>query len=85
MPNIVSPEASLSNNVRLGVGTVVLPQARVGDAEIGDCCIIASNSLVNSGAKVGAFSHLDCGSMALKGTKVPEGTTVPSGEIYQKN
>ena len=28
MPNIVSPEASISNNVRLGVGTVILPQAR---------------------------------------------------------
>ena len=84
LPTIVSGQASLSNNARLGVGTVILPQARVGDAEIGDFCILASNSLVNSGAKVGSFSHLDCGSMVLKGAKVPEGTIVRSGEIYQK-
>lgn len=81
-PSIVSPEASVSNKSKIGKGTVILAQARTGEAEIGEYCILASNSLVNSGAKVGAFSHLDCGSMVLKGASVPDGMMVKSGEIY---
>ena len=83
MPSIVSPEASVSGNAKVGRGTAVLPQARVGEAEIGDCCILASNSLVNSGARVESFCHVNSGGMVLKGQKVPEGTEVRNGEIYR--
>lgn len=84
-PSIVSPEASISNKTKIGKGTVILAQARVGDAEIGDYCILTSNSLVNSGAAVGAFSHVDCGGIVLKGDRLPEGTVVGSGEVYRDN
>ena len=81
-PSIVSPEASVSNKSKIGKGTVILAQARAGEAEIGEYCILSSSSLVNSGAAVGAFSHLGCGSIVLKGANVPDGMTVRSGEIY---
>ena len=83
MPSIVSPEASVSGNAKVGSGTAILPQARVGEAEIGDCCILGSNSLVNSGAKVGNYSHVECGSIIMKGNKVPEAVTTRSGEIFR--
>lgn len=83
-PSIVSPEASVSNKAKIGKGTVILAQARTGEAEIGEYCILASNSLVNSGAAVGAFSHINCGGIVLKGSMLPEGTVVGSGEVYRE-
>lgn len=82
MPNMVSPTASVSPNVTLGEGVAILAQARVGEAQIGDYSIIASNSLVNSGAGVDAYAHVDSGSIVMKGKCVPEGMWVKSGEIY---
>lgn len=85
LPNIISPAATVSPNAKLGEGIAILPQSTVNESEIGDFCILASNSLVNNGVKLGAYSHIDCGGIVLKNTKVPEGTTVESGEIYGKS
>lgn len=84
LPSIISPSATVSPSARIGEGVAILPQSTVGDAEIGDFCILASNSLVNIDARLGAFSHVDCGGIVLKNTVVPEGTWVKSGEIYTK-
>lgn len=84
LPSIISPSATISPQAEIGEGVAILPQSTVGDAQIGDFCILASNSLVNIDAKVGAFSHIDCGGIVLKNDKVPAGTWVKSGEIYKK-
>ena len=83
LPNLISPMASVSTNVRLGDGIVIMPQGTVGAAEIGDCCIVATNSTVNSGATIEKFSHIDCGGIVAKQAKVPQGSWIKSGEIYQ--
>lgn len=83
VPKLVSPAANVSPSARIGKGTAVLPQATIGDAEVGEYCILASNSLVNSGCEVKGFVHIDCGGIVLKDTKVPETTVVKSGEIYR--
>lgn len=82
VPKIVSPAANVSPAARIGKGTTVLPQATIGDAEVGEFCILASNSLVNSGSNLKGYVHVDCGGIVLKGQKVPEGIIVKSGEIY---
>lgn len=84
LPSIISPSATVSPNARIGEGVAILPQSTVGDAEIGDFCILASNSLVNIDSTLGAFSHIDCGGIVIKNSKVPEGTWVKSGEIYSR-
>lgn len=84
LPSIISPSATISPNAQIGEGVAILPQSTVGDAEIGDFSILASNSLVNTDSKLGAFSHIDCGGIVLKNARVPEGTWVKSGEIYGK-
>lgn len=61
-----------------------MPQCTVGEAVIGDFCILASNSLVSIDVEVGAYSHVDCGGIVLKRTTIPEGTHVKSGEIFGK-
>lgn len=85
LPNIISPAATVSPNVKLGEGIAILPQSTVNESEIGDFCILASNCLVNNGVRLGAYSHIDCGGIVLKGAIVPEGTTVECGEIYGKS
>lgn len=82
IPNIISPAATISSNAKLGEGVAILPQSTVNHAEIGDFCILASNSLVNIGSRVGAFSHVDCGGIVMKNTRVPRETWVKSGEIF---
>ncbi len=84
MPSIIATSATVSPNAVIGEGTAILPQSTVNESEIGDFCILASNSLVNNDVKLGNFSHVDCGGIVLKGKKVPEGTWVKSGEIYGK-
>ena len=83
IPSIVSPDASVSPKAKIGKGVAILPQARVGEAEIKDFCILSSNSLVNSDAVVGSFSHIDCGGIVLKGDCVPDDTQVKCGGIFR--
>ena len=82
IPSIVSPAANISSMAKIGDGVAILPLARVGEAEIGDFGIVASNGVVNSGAHVGRFCHIDSGAIVKKEAKVDEGTFVKSGEIY---
>lgn len=84
LPNIISPAATVSPKAKLGEGIAILPQSTVNESVIGDFCILASNSLVNIDAKLGAFTHVDCGGIVLKGSKVPNATTVHCGEIFGK-
>ena len=83
IPNIVSPAANISPMEKLGDGVAILPLARVGDAEIGDFSIIASNGVVNSGAKLKKYCHVDCGAIVMKDARVKEGIWIKSGDIYE--
>lgn len=84
LPSIISPSATVSPSASIGEGVAILPQSTVGDAEIGDFCILASNSLVSTDSVVCDYSHIDCGAIVMKNTRVPEGTWVKSGEIFSK-
>lgn len=83
IPKIVSTAANVSSAARIGKGTAVLPQATVGDAEIGEYCILASNSLVNSRSKVKSYVHIDCGGIVVKNVMVPEMVYVETGQIWE--
>lgn len=81
IPNIISLAANISKDAKIGEGVVIMPQSTVGNAEIGDFCILASNSLVNYGCTIGAYCHIDCGGIILKGNTLKNGTTVESGKV----
>lgn len=81
IPNIISPAATISSDAQIGEGVVIMPQSTISNAEIGDHCIIASNSLVNYGAKMGSYSRIDSGAILTKGTEIPEGTLMRDGAI----
>ena len=82
MPNIIAQSANISPKAVIGEGVAIMPQSTVNESEIGDFCILASNSLINNGAKVGSFSRIDCGGIVLKKKRVPEATWIKSGEIF---
>lgn len=81
LPSLVSLSANVSPKAVLGEGVAILPQCTVNEAVIGDFSIIDLNSLVNSGAVIGAYSRIDCGAMILRGVHVPDGLWIHSGEI----
>lgn len=84
LPLLIHPSAIVSDNVTFDDGTVVMSQATVNaGAKIGKACIIAPNSMVGFGSEIGAYSHVECGSIVAKSAKVPEMTVVKSGEVYQ--
>lgn len=82
IPSIISPAANVSSMAKIGDGVAILPLARVGESEIGDFSIVASNGVVNSDAKLKKYCHVDCGAIVKKEAEVKEGTWVKSGEIY---
>ena len=81
IPSIVSQAANVSGMAQIGDGVAILPLARVGDAELGDFTIVASNGVVNSSAVLGKYCHVDCGAIVKKEARVKDGTWVKSGEI----
>ena len=81
IPSIVSPAANISPGAVIGDGVVIRPMARIGEAQIGDFSIVASNGVVSPSASVGDFCHIDCGAIVQQRTKVLKETWVRSGEI----
>ena len=82
IPSIIAPSATISPKAVIGDGVAILPQSTVNESVIGDCVILASNSLVDNGANVGSFARIDSGAIVLKNKKVPETKWVKSGEIF---
>ncbi|MBO5239336.1 MAG: hypothetical protein J6B50_11280 [Lachnospiraceae bacterium] len=82
IPNIISPAANISKDAKIGEGVAIMPQSTVNNAEIGNFCILASNSLVNYGCTIGSYSHIDCGGIIQKGKKLPDGFMVGSRDVF---
>ena len=82
IPRLVHPSAIVSDNVEIGEGSIIMAQATVNpDVKIGDGCILAPNSMVSFGSTIGRYSHLDSGCIVAKDVRVPEKTTIESGEV----
>lgn len=58
LPKIISPEAQISNEAKIGEGCAVLPGAVIEDAEIGNFCIIDPKVKVKKGEIVKEYTHL---------------------------
>ena len=84
LPSLVSPSANISSKAVIGDGVVIFPQCTINDAVIGDFSILDTNTLINSGTKLGDYTRVDCGGIVLKGISTPENTWIKSGEIYKK-
>lgn len=84
IPRLISADTSVARGVKIGRGTIIMPQATVHTgAVIGDFCIIASNALISFNATVGDYAHCDCASVVMKDCAVPEMAMIQSGDIVR--
>ena len=84
IPRLIHPHATISADVQIGEGTIVLAQATVNAmSKIGDSCIIAQNSMIGFQATVGDFAHVDCGGIVMKNANVQEMAVVRSAEVIR--
>ena len=84
IPKIISPTATISSNAIIGEGTVVMSQANVGACNVGDFCIIAQSSNINTDSVISDYSMVDCGAIVTRGAILNEFGKVKSGEIYSR-
>ena len=82
-PRIISPDSHISKRATIGEGTCVMAEATIGDADIGEFCIISSKSLVDAEARVEDYVHVGNGAIVEKKVKVPKNTWIETGEIFK--
>ncbi len=84
IPKLISHNATVSSNAIIGEGTAIMSQANVGACKVGDFCIIAQSSNINTNSVIDNYSIVDCGAIIMRGAYVGETSTVKSGEIHSK-
>lgn len=82
VPTVVSKNANVSPDAKLGKGTMVFAQGIVGASEVGNFCLVQPNGMVNAECKIGDYCRLDNNSVVLKGETVPEGVWIKPGVIF---
>lgn len=80
LPSAVSPRASVSPSVKLGIGVAVMHGAVVNaDALIGDLVIVNSGAVVEHDCRIGADTHLGPGSVVAGGVQIGARTLLGAG------
>ena len=88
LPPLISNNANISKNIKIGDGSIVLPGATIGpDVVIGQNCIINCNVVVSHGTTIGNHVHLTPGSVIAGDCKIGDLTTIGmnSTVLYSTN
>jgi len=82
LPIIIAPNASISNGVTIGEGTVILENAIIyTNAKLGKCCMIHPNAIVEHDCIVGDFVSFATGAIMAAGTKIGLNSILSVGAI----
>jgi len=86
LPNIISGDSILSDNVQLGEGVIIMNGAILeAGCTIGDGCIVNTNSSINHDSNIGSFTHIApgatiCGDVNIgNNVLIGAGTTIIQG------
>lgn len=83
-PVLVHPSAVLSVAVRVGAGTVIMPQVAVGpNSEIGAFCILNTASAIDHDARMADFASLAPGAVAGGNVSVGERAAISIGAVVK--
>jgi sugar O-acyltransferase (sialic acid O-acetyltransferase NeuD family) len=84
-PVIVSPMAYVSRRAKVHGGSIVMHGATVNaGANIGENCIVNSQSLVEHDVVVGSHSHISTGARVNGGVTIGKGTFIGSGAVINQ-
>ncbi len=81
-PTFVHKSVTQYPSVRIGPGSVVLPQAVLdADARIGKHCIINNHATISHNARIGDFVHVAIQASLAGGVTVGEGSLIGAGSV----
>ncbi|MFT7158406.1 MAG: sugar O-acyltransferase (sialic acid O-acetyltransferase NeuD family) [Parvicella sp.] len=76
------PNASISNYVEIGEGTVIMSKVVINpDVKIGDHCIVNTSSIIEHDCILGDFVHISPGAILCGGVSIGEGTHIGAGAV----
>jgi len=85
-PAIISPDALISEDTSIGMGTVVVDGAVINTGvEIGEFSIINTNSSIDHDCRIGNFVHIAPGVTLSGGVSVGDYTFVGAGSVVIQN
>ncbi len=84
--SLIHPSASISKNVEIGVGCVILQNATIGsDAKIGDHVLIQISTVIGHDARIGDYSRIDCFAVCVGGVIIEDLVTIHTSAIINHN
>jgi len=79
---VVMPRAVINADAQLGLGVIVNTGAVVEhDCIVEEYAHLSPNSALGGGVRVGAFSHVGIGAVAIPGVKIGARTTIGAGAV----
>ena len=84
--SLIHPYAFISNNVKIGVGCIVLQNATIGaDVKIGDHVLVQISTIIGHDSIIGDFSRIDCFAVCVGGVVIEEQVTIHTSAILNHN
>lgn len=84
--SLIHPAAVIAQNVKIGIGTVVMAGAVVNPyTEIGQGCIINTCASVDHDCRIGDFAHISIGAHVAGTVTIKENTWIGAGATISNN
>jgi len=69
--SIIDPSATISDTVKIGNGTVIMPNVVINaNSIVKDCCIVNTGSIIEHDSIIGSFSHISPGAVLCGNVKI---------------
>ena len=84
--NLIHPLASLPENLKIGIGNVILSRVSIGvETEIGDFNLIQTGAIIGHDVKIGSWSRIDCYVVLVAGVNVEDEVCVHTSSVINHN
>ena len=85
LPNVISPNAYVSQRAYIGKGTVIMHNALVNaNAKVGHNCIINTNALIEHDSNIADHCHIATNVVVNGGVSVGQGSFIGSGSVTKE-
>ncbi len=86
LPSIISNKSSISKNVKIGIGTIVMHGVKINSGvKIGKNCIINTGSIIEHGSIIGDNCHVSTGVILNGNVIIGRNSFIGSGSILRED